>query len=85
MSFNIIVPLPKEYDNPSENVRKKSGDLDDTKKALVNTTEKVVKEGNTEIVVKKGKRKPNVLKKAITPLVSAKNNIDKVNKTEKSQ
>ena len=54
MSSNIIGPLPKEYDNPSEKVRKKSGYLDDTKKALVTTTDTVFKEGNTDMVEKKG-------------------------------
>ena len=43
MSSNIIGPLPKESDNPSETVRKKGGDLDDTKKALVTTTDTVFK------------------------------------------
>ena len=43
MSSNIIGPLPKESDNPSEKVRKTSGDLDDIKKALVTTTDTVVK------------------------------------------
>ena len=42
-SSNIIGPLPKESDTPSEKVRKTSGDLDDTNKALVNTTETVAK------------------------------------------
>ena len=44
MSSNIIGPLPKEYNNPSKKVRKKSGDLDDTKKALVTTNETFFKE-----------------------------------------
>ena len=56
MSSNIIGPLPKEYDNPSEKVRKTSGDLDDTKKALVFTTDNFVKEGNTDTVEKKVKQ-----------------------------
>ena len=43
MSSNIIGPLPNESDNPSERVRKTSGDLDDTEKALVTTTDKVDK------------------------------------------
>ena len=47
MSSNISDPLTKKYDNPSEKFRKTSGDLDYTKKALVTTTETVVKEGNT--------------------------------------
>ena len=45
MSSNIIGPLPKEYDNTGEKFRKTSGDLDDTKKALVFTTETVSKKG----------------------------------------
>ena len=57
MSSNIIGPLPKEYDNPSEKVRKTSGDLDDTKKALVFTTGMVVKEGNTDMLNKKLRQK----------------------------
>ena len=56
MSYNIIGPLPKEYDNPSEKVRKASGYLDDTKKALVATIDIVVKEGTTDMVEKKGKQ-----------------------------
>ena len=35
--------------------------------------------------LKKGGKKHNVVKEAITPTISAKNNIDTVNKTEKSQ
>ena len=56
ISSNIIGELPMEYDNPSEEVRKKSGDLDDTKKALVTTTDTVSKEDNTVMVDKKGKQ-----------------------------
>ena len=56
--------MPKEYDNPSENIRKTSGDLDDTKKALVFTTDTVDKEGNTDTVDKK---KSNFAKETITP------------------
>ena len=47
MSSNISEPLPNKFDNPIENVRKTSGNFDDTKKALVFTTDTVVKEGNT--------------------------------------
>ena len=50
-----------------------------SKKALVTNTDKIVKEGNTDM----GK-KPNVVKEAITPPI-AKNNINTVNKTQKSQ
>ena len=50
ISFNISDPLTKEYDNTSEKVRKTSGDLDETEKVLVTTTETVVKEGNTDMV-----------------------------------
>ena len=53
MSSNISDPLPKKSDNPSEKVRKTSGDLDDTEKALVPTTDTVVKEVNTDMVDKK--------------------------------
>ena len=56
ISSNIIGPLPKESDNPSEKVIKTSGDLDYTKQALFFTTDTVVKEGNTDIVDKKGKQ-----------------------------
>ena len=45
--------LTKESDNPSEKVRKSVGDLDDNKKALVLTTDTVVKEGTTGMVDKK--------------------------------
>ena len=58
--------------------------MDDTKKALVFSTETIVKEGNTYMVDKKIKTKPNVVKEAITPPISEKQ-IDTVNKTEKSQ
>ena len=34
MSSNISDPLPKKYDNPSEKVRKTSGDLDYTEKFI---------------------------------------------------
>ena len=53
MTSNIIGPLPKESYNPSEKVRKTSGDLDDTKKIFVFTTDTVVKEENTDMVDKK--------------------------------
>ena len=54
MSPNNIYPLPKEYDNTSEKVRKKIRYLDYTKKALVFTTDNVSKDGNTDMVDKKG-------------------------------
>ena len=66
MSPNNICPFPKESDTPSEKVRKTSGDLDDTKKALVTTTDTVVKEGNTYIVDKEGKSN-FFAEEAITP------------------
>ena len=53
MSSNISDPLPNKSDNPSEKVRKTSGDLDDTEKALVPTTDTVLKELNTDMVDKK--------------------------------
>ena len=43
MSSNTIVTLPKKYDNPSENFRKASGYLGDTKKVLVTTIDTFVK------------------------------------------
>ena len=46
--------MPKESNNPGEKVRKRSGDLEDTKQALVTTTDTVFKEGNTEVVDKEG-------------------------------
>ena len=77
MYSNISDPLQKKYDNPSITVRKKSGDLDETEKALVTTTDTVVKEVNIDMGTK-----PNVVKEAITTPIS-KNKIDTVNKTEK--
>ena len=56
MSSNISDPLPKKYDNPSEKVRKTSRNLDDNKKALVFNTDTVSKEGNNDMVDKKGKQ-----------------------------
>ena len=61
MSSNISDPLPKKYDNPSEKFRKISGDLNETEKILVTTTDTVVKEVSTGMVLKKVK-KTNVLK-----------------------
>ena len=55
MSSNTIGPLLKKSDNPSEKVRKASGDLDDSKKALVATIYTIVKEGTTDTVYKKRK------------------------------
>ena len=66
MLSNIIGPLSKESDAPSEKVRKTSEGLDDNKKALVTTTDKVVKEGDTDMVDEKRITKPNVVKEAIT-------------------
>ena len=43
MFSNISDPLPNKFDNPSENVGKTSGDLDETEKAWVTTTNTVVK------------------------------------------
>ena len=50
-----------------------------SKKALVTTTGKIVKEGINYM-----KTKPNMVREAITTPI-AKNNIDTVNRTEKSQ
>ena len=65
MSSNINEPFTKRSDNTSIKVRKKSGDQDETKKALFNTTDTVVKEGNTDMGTK-----PNVAKEAITPPIA---------------
>ena len=59
--------------------------MDDTKNALVYTTDTVVKEGNTDTVDKKRKTRPNVVKEYITPPISEKRKIDTFNKTGKSQ
>ena len=85
MSYNISDPFPKKSDNPSENVIKTSGDLDETEKSLVTTTDTVVKEGNTDMLEEKRKSKTNVVKESITHPISVKKKIDTVNKTEKSQ
>ena len=55
MSSNTIFPFTIEHDRSSKKVRKTSGDLDDSKKALITTTDTVVKEGNLDRVDKKGK------------------------------
>ena len=55
MSSNISDPLPKISDNPSENIIKRSGNLDETEKALITTTDTVVKEGNFEMIGKQKK------------------------------
>ena len=57
--------------------------MDDTKHALVTTTDRVVKEGNTDMSDKEGKSKPIFLDESIPTPISAKNKIDTVNKTEK--
>ena len=85
ISSNTIFPLPKESDTTGEKVRKKSGDLDDTKNTLVTTTDTVVKERNTDTDEKEGKSGKNVVEEAITPHISAKKKIDTVNRTDKSQ
>ena len=72
MSSDIIGPLHKEYQNPSKKVRTTSGDLNDTKKALVATTDMFSKEGNTDMVDKNSKTKPNLVKEAITSSISEK-------------
>ena len=56
MSSNISDPLPNRSDNPSEKVRKTSGDFDDNKKSFVTTTDTVSKERNTDMVDKKGRK-----------------------------
>ena len=47
--YCISDPFPKKSDNSSENYRKTSGDLGDTEKALVTTTETVFKEGSSRL------------------------------------
>ena len=59
--------------------------MDDTKQALVTTSDTVAKEGNTDMVDKEGKTEQNFMEEAITPPISDKNKIDTVRKTEKSQ
>ena len=59
--------------------------MDDTKQALVTNIDMVVKEGNAEIVKKGGKSKQHFVEESITTPISEKNNIDTVNKTEKSK
>ena len=59
--------------------------MDGTKQASVTTTDTVVKEGNTYMVDKEGKSKPNALEESIIPPISTKKKIYTVNKTEKSQ
>ena len=67
MASNIRYPLLKKSYNPSEKVRKSSGDLDETEKALVTTTDTIVKEGNADMVDEKRNTKPNVIREAINP------------------
>ena len=53
MSSYISYPPPKKSDSPpSEKVIKTSGDLDDNEKAFVTSNDKVIKEGNTDMVDK---------------------------------
>ena len=49
MYSNISDPFPKKFDYPVERVRKTSGDSDENEKALVTTTDTIVKEGNNEM------------------------------------
>ena len=46
--------------------------MDDTKTALVTTTDMVVKEGNTDMVDKEGKSEHNVVEESMTPPISVK-------------
>ena len=57
MSSNISDPLPKKYYSPSEKVWETSGGLENTEKALVATTDTVVKEGNTDMLDQKKENK----------------------------
>ena len=68
MSANISDLLQKKYDNLIIMARKTSGDLDETKKALVTTTNMIFREGNTDMGIKH-----NVVNEAITPPTSKKN------------
>ena len=65
MSSNISDPLQNKFYNPSITVRKTSGDLDETKKALVTSTYTVVNKENTGMGTK-----PNVVKEYITPPIA---------------
>ena len=49
MSSNISYALQKKHDNTSITVKKISGNLDETKKKLVTTTDTVTKERNTDM------------------------------------
>ena len=49
---------------------------------MVTNTDMAVKEGNTDMVDKKWRTEPNVVKEAITPPISEKRNIDTVKKRE---
>ena len=75
---NTISPLRKESDTPSEKVRKTNQDFDDTKQALVTTTDTVVKKENTDMFDKEGKSKQNVVREAITTPISEKNEIENI-------
>ena len=59
--------------------------MDETEKALVTTTDTVFKEGNTDMVDKKRKTNPNLVREAITPPISERRKIDTFNKTDKSK
>ena len=50
MPSNISDPFPNKSDNSSEKVIKTGGDSDETKNALITTTDMVVKERNTKMV-----------------------------------
>ena len=76
MSSNIIGPLPKKSDAPSEKVKKSIGYFDDIENPLVTTI---------DIVDKKVKSKLNVVEEANTCPISSKNKTEKFNKTEKPQ
>ena len=55
--------------------------MDDIKKALVTTIERVDNEGTTDTLDKKRGEKPNVVEESVNSPISAKKNIDTVNKT----
>ena len=48
--------MPKKPDAPGEEIKKSSGNLDDTEKPLVTTIDTVDKEGNIDTAEKKGNK-----------------------------
>ena len=75
MPSNTIGPLPKKSDSLSEKFKKSSGGLDDTEETVVT---------NINTVDKEGKSRNNLVEESNISPISAKDNIDTVDKTEKS-